>query len=112
MKTKEELLAYAIKMFERGDTYRTIFNYLHNNCEDEKTIEEIVAEIQKLEKEQKIVQEKESKGWIDVNVIGSVLVIFFGAILIHFLWGKGYVSTLPFAVIGLGSFMLLRSVSR
>mgnify|MGYP000459948934 CR=1 FL=1 len=110
MKTKEELYAYAIKMFERGDTYRSIFNYLHNNCEDEKTIEEIVAEIRGLEKEQKISKEKESKGWFDINVIGSVLVICFGAILIHFLWGKGYVSTLPFFVIGLGAYQLSRSL--
>ena len=54
MKSKSELLAYSIKIIERGDGYRSLINFLNNNGEDEKLIEEIVSDVGALEKEGKI----------------------------------------------------------
>ena len=57
-KTKEELLQYATKMQQRGDTYREIKRYLECNTSDVQTIKDVIAIISEFEKEEKPIQKK------------------------------------------------------
>ncbi len=103
MKTKEENLAYAIKMVQRGDTYVSIHNYLKNNCESKEEISTIVKIIDKLEKEEKIkpAVEKVSSG-PNYNIIMGGVFLTCGIFSFFFLWNKGWISTVPFILCGIG----------
>lgn len=103
MKTKEELLEYAIKMRSRDDSYRSMINYLNNNCDDEEVVREIVRTVDQMEKEKKIKTEAiKLKEPLNLNLIMGGLLIVIGIGLIRILWDKGYISTLPFILIGIG----------
>lgn len=101
-KTKEELLAYAISMKERGDNYRTIIDYLSKNT-DESTTRGIVKIIDQLEKDNKIQQAQPKESWLpSLNILFGWLFLISGIVLLFFLWGKGVIATLPFVLMGLG----------
>ncbi len=104
VKTKEELLQYALKMRERGDTYRSVINYLNRNTDDEGLKKEIIQEVDRLEKENpgKNQLKPGSDSPSKFSIIMGVLFLGFGAILIPFLWNKGFISTIPFILIGIG----------
>ncbi|MCB0477427.1 MAG: hypothetical protein KDC84_04655 [Crocinitomicaceae bacterium] len=106
MNSKKELKEYAIRMFDRGDSYRTIFTYLHNNCESEEEVQSIISSVREHEKKQKTKKENLSEKWFNLNIIIPILLIVFGGIMVNMLWGKGFVSTLPFVVILIGIFTL------
>jgi len=100
MTSKEELLNYAIEMRKRGDTYRAMIAYLENNCDDEETVKEIVRTVDKMEKENQIKVQVEKKNKPSfMNITLGVLFLLLGIILMFFLWGKGWVSTVPFILI-------------
>ena len=99
-KTTEELLQYAAKMRQRGDTYFEIKRYLERNASDEQTINDVVAIISELEKVAKPVQKKKNIPILNI-VLGSCFLIS-GFILLFVLWGQGFVATLPFIMIIIG----------
>ena len=99
-KTKEELLQYAAKMRQRGDTYFEIKKYLERNASDEQTINDVIAIINELEKVAKPVQKKKNVPILNI-VLGSCFLIS-GFILLFVLWGQGFVATLPFIMIIIG----------
>lgn len=55
---KEELLAYAIKMFERGDSYADIITYLNKKGADDSVKKEILI---KLDEHKKTIVKAEKK---------------------------------------------------
>lgn len=106
-KTKEELMEYAVKMRVRGDTYRSILNYLQMNSSDENLINEIISRIDQLEKKKIISTTPENTTeQPTLNLFIGSFLSFLGIGLIFFLWGKGYLSTVPFLIIGLGVWVL------
>lgn len=106
-KTKEELMEYAVKMRVRGDTYRSILNYLQMNSSDENLINEIISRIDQLEKKKIIsITPENTTEQPTLNLFIGSFLSFLGIGLIFFLWGKGYLSTVPFLIIGLGAWVL------
>lgn len=106
-KSKEELLIHAVKMRERGETYRAVSIFLKNNTDDENDIGDIVRGISELEKNKKI--EIPPKDVNESYALGSILGILFllsGLVLLVLLWGKGVISTIPFILLGIGAWAL------
>ncbi|MDR3226843.1 MAG: hypothetical protein LBT56_04135 [Prevotellaceae bacterium] len=105
-KTKEELLEYAIKMFQRGETYRAILSYIKSNTSDEEVIKQIITNIDSLEKENKIKRTtvKESNSFF--NIFMGFFLIVLGITLIYFLWGEGFIAVFPFLLIIAGLFAI------
>ena len=99
-KTKEELLQYAAKMRQRGDTYVEIIRYLERNTSDEQTIKDVINVISELEKLVKPVEKKKNRPIL--NIILGFGFLIFGFFLIFVLWGRGFVATLPFVMIIIG----------
>ncbi|MDR1171845.1 MAG: hypothetical protein LBL24_05255 [Bacteroidales bacterium] len=100
-KTKEELLRYAVKMRQRGDTYYDIKQYLERNASDEETVNAIITIINELEKNAKPVQQKRKDIPVLNIVLGSGFLIL-GFVLIFVLWNRGFVSMLPLLLIIIG----------
>jgi hypothetical protein len=111
MKTKEELLAYAIKMKKRGDTFVDIRNYLNRNCDKEDLINGIIKTVDKLENENqiKIADDRKSDKSVLNLIIGGILILG-GIVMVFFLWGQGFVSTIPFILIGIGILALTGAI--
>ena len=106
-KTKEELLDYAIKMRVRGDTYRSLLNYLQTNYSDKSIVSEIIAHVDQLEKAKSILPDSQNKTNISgMNIFLGCLCLFSGIVLIFFLWEKGWISTIPFFLMGIGVYAL------
>ena len=106
-KTKEEMMEYAIKMRVRGDDYRSILNYLQLYSSDKNLIDEIISEIDQLEKNKIITSTLENTTEPQtVNLLLGSLFSLSGIVLIFFLWGKGFISTIPFLIIGMGVWVL------
>ncbi|MDR3287699.1 MAG: hypothetical protein LBT27_09700 [Prevotellaceae bacterium] len=103
-KTKEELFEYAIKMFQRGETYRSILGYIKSNTSDEDVIKQIITSLDSLEKENKIKRTnvKESNSFI--NIFMGIFLIISGIALTYLLWGEGFIAVFPFLLIIAGLF--------
>ena len=99
-KTKEELMQYATKMRQRGDSYAEIKMYLERNTDNEQTVNEIISVISELEKVAKPIQEKEELPVRNI-ILGSCF-ISLGIFLLVFLWGQGLIAVLPFIMIAIG----------
>ena len=111
MKTNEELFAYCVQMRERGDTYRSMANYLNNNCEDEETIKSIVTAVNKLEKENRINSPKINKEKTPtLSLLLGTLFLVSGIVLMFFFWGMGVIFTVPFILISIGILALTGSI--
>ena len=106
-KTKEEIQEYAIIMRGRGESYRTILNYIKSKTSDEDTITDIISHLDQLEKSNNLKISKEYPGNLSITntLLGSLFLIS-GIVLIFFLWGKGFISTIPFMLIGIGMLAL------
>lgn len=110
LKSKEELIAYAVKMRQRGDRYRSILAYLENNCNDTELVKEIIGIVDELETKKAIevdhtqgVREKNS-----YNLFGYAFIAG-GILLMVFLWNKGWIASLPFVMIGMGIYGIKES---
>jgi len=101
-KSKEELLKYSIEMRLRGDTYRDMLAYLQRWTNDDKIIKEIIATVDKLEKEQKISTPKYENSASIVSIVLGLTFIIGGIALIFVLWNKGFVASLPIILIVIG----------
>lgn len=101
-KTKEELVAYAIKMRQRGDRYRSILFYLESNCQDPVLVQEIIGIVDELETKKKIdVDHTQGIKPSNYKLMGYIF-IGAGIFLFVFLWNRGWISTLPVLLIGMG----------
>ncbi len=107
-KTKEELLNYALKMYLRGETFRSIMGYLERNTSDQETVKQIIASLDKFEKENKIERHKEKDRPSTINLIMGIIFIAGGAWLTYYLWGRGFVAILPLLLIITGLFAISR----
>ncbi|MCD4791644.1 MAG: hypothetical protein K8R54_00295 [Bacteroidales bacterium] len=102
-KSKDEMLKYAVQMRERGDTYRDMLAYIKRYTNDEAIIKEIISEVDSLEKRKRInTPERGSNSGSMISIIFGSIFLVSGVILIFFLWGKGFVSTIPFILIAIG----------
>ncbi len=87
---RQEFLDFCIKKRKCGNTYNSIRNYLKLNCDDESMAEEIVLEIERMEKNKEltvqrtfpVTNEQELK---DSEVKGFILIIM-GILLLSLLW--------------------------
>ncbi len=90
-------------MRSRGDTYRSMLGYLQSQTNDKEMISRIISEVDKLEKQKTINPEKpDLSKFSTTNVMMGLILLCGGIILLFFLWGKGWVSTVPFILIGIG----------
>lgn len=104
MKTKNELLEYVIQMREKGRSYGAVLNYLKLNCEKENHIQEIISDLNKLDRDGKINVkiEKDKEAFFNVNTIMGLLLILGGLVFYLFLETQGWISFLPFALMFIG----------
>ncbi|MFK7906251.1 MAG: hypothetical protein AB8B69_14060 [Chitinophagales bacterium] len=54
MKTKQELLDFAIEKRKKGSTYRAIRNLLSIECKEECLLQEIIEEVEDLERKREL----------------------------------------------------------
>ena len=101
--SKEQLLEYAIKMRERGDRYTSIINYLNRSTDDEALKTSIIKELDELERSQNLNLPAEPKlTYFTINRIVGLIIMIAGGILMSYLWDLGFISTIPFIIIGVG----------
>lgn len=90
MKTKEELLEFAIKKRTKGCTYRAIRNCLSIDCKDDTVLQNIIEEVEDLERKRELIvkrtfpvdhssNDKKALRNILFMVIGLVVLIVGGA---------------------------------
>lgn len=97
------LLKRSIELLESGMGYRGIRNYLKDKT-DEDTQEQIVKAVIEHENTNGI-QERKDPHNPDSNLFYQIFgfaMIFFGAGMVLVFWGTGWVSIIPFAMVGLG----------
>ena len=99
---KEELNSYAVRMRVRGDSYREIKVFLDKNWSNQLDIKAAIAHTKELEKNKLLVKDPKGKPISRTNVVMGGLVALFGFVMVILLWNRGWVSFLPFAVIGIG----------
>lgn len=101
--SKKELLENAIKIRERGDSFRSVLAYLNRHCKDEEMVGQIIKTINKLEKEQFIKPDiHKPKPSFGISQIMGVACIIGGVYLVFVLWGTGLLAILPFFLIIFG----------
>ncbi len=111
-KSKEELLAYALKMRERGDRYRSILAYLERECNDQQTIDHVISIVDNMESKKTLKVDKSMGVKPDyTSLIFGSLFIGSGLFLVVFLWEKGWISIIPFILISMGIYGLGKSRS-
>lgn len=99
------MLEYAVKMRKRGDTYYAIRSFLDHNSDEEAFKNAVINAVNKLEKEQKIqVEQPIKRKKFPLNLIFGTVFLAGGAVLAVFLWNKGFISTIPFIVMGFGAY--------
>jgi uncharacterized membrane protein len=101
-KSKQELLQYAIKMRQRGDTYYYIKQYLERNASDPQTVNDVIALLSELEKVAKPLQKKTSRRVPTLNIVLGIGFVVGGIVLFFMLWEKGFVAVLPFLLVIIG----------
>jgi len=112
-KTKKELLEYAIKMRQRGDTYRTIMQYLERNCDEKDVIKEIISSLDLLEKQQHIkVNQSTTQNNLFISKFIGALFIILGIFLIIFLWKQGFIAWLPLGLVIIGLFGITGKIKK
>jgi hypothetical protein len=100
---KDRLLAYAIKMIERGDRFSDIILYLDRNGADSELRKEI---IRKLEEHRKLMESRdENKKLYPVSVAKIVFGVLF-SVLTLYLWRLNIIVfpwTLPGVIVAIGT---------
>lgn len=120
--TETQLTETAVKMLTQGSGYRSIRAFLKKNC-DEATEDSIVNTLIQYERENKAEIEKakemlrrDLEGGRDFSTIFykvfSGVMFGLGAILSVVLWDAGWVSTIPFGMMGYGGYGLSQSRRR
>jgi len=103
MSTKEELLKCGIKMINRGDSFYAVQDYLKRNCGDEEMVKEVFTILNAMKMEGKIGAVKtEKRNALTFGKILGIICLVSGLVLMTVLWNKGFVSTIPFFLIGVG----------
>jgi hypothetical protein len=92
-KSEKELLIYAVKMHQRGDSWRDIVGYLERNTDDKDAIARIVKSMDVLDDKDK--SKKHRKKYSLINILAGVALIAIGVFLIWHLWERGFVALLP-----------------
>jgi DNA-binding transcriptional MerR regulator len=103
-KTKEELLQYAIKMRQQGDTLYEIRKYLDRNTSDTQAIKEIITIVSELEEDVSPIQQK--KKIPALNLLLGTFLILSGVVLVVILWEQGFVAKLPIVMVVVGIYAL------
>lgn len=109
MPSRIELLEYAKKMRVRGDSYRTILNYLYRQCGDDSPLVDEVMEQLELMEDQSVIApppplKETNKAF---RLLMGALFLVGGIIMGILLWDMGWVSTMPFILSGYGVYVLL-----
>lgn len=101
---KNEIIEYAVKMRERGETYRSIHNYLNQREVDDDLRRLAIAAVSEMEKANGIERPRYSSKRKITNVekICGALIMVVSALSIVYLWGKGWVLGASFAGIFIG----------
>ena len=105
-KSENELLAYVIKMRERGDRFTSIVSYLDRNGADDEMKKRIVRRLQTMEKNHQVARPDRSSKISGLSLFLGGFFFASGIILLLFLWDKGFVAGVPFVLIGIGMFAL------
>lgn len=104
MKSLEQHITKCISILERGDNFIAVHNYLNYqkvSAEDQKKIIAAVQEIQ-ANGHIEIKEPRELRPNHEEDRILGVALILLGLFLIYFLWGKGFVATLPILLVVIG----------
>ncbi len=98
---------YCKAILERGDSWRAVHNYLVGQEVSVEDREKIIDALRKLEDGghlQKITGESSRR--FDFQKILGFVVMVFGIVMVVMLWDRGWVSTIPFFVIGYGAWAM------
>ena len=101
VKSKKELLEESLKIYQRGDGFRSIRNYLERNTTDENLIKEIIQIVSNNKDKIEVSEGRANKVPVRNYIFGSLFLLF-GLILLTFLWEKGFIATLPIILMGIG----------
>ena len=109
----QELLDYAIKMRERGDTYRRIDSHVNSNVVDEAEASRILKKVVEMEENGTlIVEDPNASTGVNTEVIIGGVIAGLGVALFFALKGRGFISTLPIVLTGIGAVAIGRAVNK
>ncbi|MEQ8478162.1 hypothetical protein [Fulvivirga sp.] len=109
MKSKEALLKDVIWMRDHGETIRSISSFLEANCDDPEIIKSVIILLEAYDRE----KEGQGLSWVKMLTLSNILGVIFlcsGLFMVFYLWGMGWVSTVPFILIGIGVLALTGSI--
>lgn len=99
----------VIWMRDHGETIRSISSFLEANCNDPEIIKSVIELLDAYDRE----KNSQTVRWIKLLTLSNVLGLLFlssGLFLVFYLWGMGWVSTVPFILIGIGFLALTGAI--
>ena len=101
--SKDQLLAYSVKIINRGDRFTSVMNYLDRNCDDENLKQEILKTIDEMQSKGEIGPKAMNEPKIGLSQAMGLLFLVGGIAMTIFLWDSGFVSTVFVILIGIGA---------
>ncbi len=101
---KIELITYAHKVLERGDSWRAVRGYLNHKTEDDALKSEVIQALNALERNGHLETPYEiySQKWTTVNTILGFVFVGLGILLFIVLWRRGWIAGFPVVIFAAG----------
>ncbi len=106
--TTDDVLAYTVRMRARGDSYPDIKRYFKPLWPDDKNLDQIIDRVREMEKNGLFAVAKPKKTYSTRNLMIGGIIALLGFFLMVQLGNRGWVSGVPFLMIGGGLIGMLK----